>query len=231
MAVSIRSYWNNVLISWFRNVAGLERAALENGMRREMESILRTSCCHNPPTIKRIIHGYSKLMVFFSNLVVIWIFDFIFFVFLSAMASRRCRACRRAQSPNTIRSCEYVVQCCLLSAFSWCSGSCIGCILIWENSCMIIGSRLNKVIYLFVYIAIWAIQIEFDVKWFCDCVISVSASSQNVPDAIQKWNESSKFLEQNQTALSANIYEIKIRIEKIEKDVSQISTQQFWSSR
>lgn len=52
-------------------------------------------------------------------------------------------------------------------------------------------------------------------------VISVSASSQTVPEAIQKWHESSKFLEQNQTALSASIYEIKIRIEKIEKDVSQ----------
>lgn len=49
---------------------------------------------------------------------------------------------------------------------------------------------------------------------------AVSASSQNVPEAIQKWHESSKFLEQNQTALSGSIYDIKIRIEKIEKDVS-----------
>lgn len=53
---------------------------------------------------------------------------------------------------------------------------------------------------------------------------SVSASSQNVPEAIQKWHESSKFLEQNQTALSTSIYEIKMRIDKIEKDVSIVYT-------
>lgn len=51
-------------------------------------------------------------------------------------------------------------------------------------------------------------------------VFLVSASSQNVPEAIQKWHESSKFLEQNQTALSGNLYDLKIRVEKIEKDVS-----------
>lgn len=48
----------------------------------------------------------------------------------------------------------------------------------------------------------------------------VSAICLSMPDALQKLHESSKFQEQNQTAISQKIYEIQQRIENFEKEVS-----------
>lgn len=48
--------------------------------------------------------------------------------------------------------------------------------------------------------------------------LSVSAISLNVPDALQKWHESSKALEQNQTAVNQRLNEIQQRIDNFEKD-------------
>lgn len=47
---------------------------------------------------------------------------------------------------------------------------------------------------------------------------AVSAISLNVPDALQKWHESSKALEQNQTAVNQRLNEIQQRIDNFEKD-------------
>lgn len=49
-------------------------------------------------------------------------------------------------------------------------------------------------------------------------VFSVSAISLNVPDALQKWHEISKALEQNQTAVNQRLNEIQQRIDNFEKD-------------
>lgn len=49
-------------------------------------------------------------------------------------------------------------------------------------------------------------------------IISVSAISLNVPDALQKWHESSKALEQNQSAMYQRLNEIQQRIDNFEKD-------------
>lgn len=46
----------------------------------------------------------------------------------------------------------------------------------------------------------------------------MSAISLNVPDALQKWHESSKALEQNQTRVNQRINEIQQRIDNFEKD-------------
>lgn len=46
----------------------------------------------------------------------------------------------------------------------------------------------------------------------------MSAISLNVPDALQKWHESSKALEQNQTAVNQRLNEIQQRIDNFEKD-------------
>lgn len=50
------------------------------------------------------------------------------------------------------------------------------------------------------------------------CPFSVSAISLNVPDALQKWHEISKALEQNQTAVNQRLNEIQQRIDNFEKD-------------
>lgn len=46
----------------------------------------------------------------------------------------------------------------------------------------------------------------------------MSAISLNVPDALQKWHESSKALEQNQTAVNQRLNELQQRIDSFEKD-------------
>lgn len=49
-------------------------------------------------------------------------------------------------------------------------------------------------------------------------MISVSAISLSVPDALQKWHESSKALDQNQTAVNQRLNEIQQRIDNFEKE-------------
>lgn len=53
-------------------------------------------------------------------------------------------------------------------------------------------------------------------------MVSVSAISLNVPDALQKWHESSKALEQNQTAVNQRLNEIQQRIDNFEKDFANL---------
>lgn len=49
---------------------------------------------------------------------------------------------------------------------------------------------------------------------------SVSATSQHVPEALQKWHETSKALEQNQTTLSEHILEIQKALKAVNLQVS-----------
>lgn len=50
-------------------------------------------------------------------------------------------------------------------------------------------------------------------------IISVSAICLSMPETLQKLHESSKTLEQNQTAISQKIYEVQQRLETVEKEV------------
>lgn len=47
----------------------------------------------------------------------------------------------------------------------------------------------------------------------------VTATSQIVPDALQKWHETSKTLEQNQTAIYSKIMDIQQRLDNFENEV------------
>lgn len=47
----------------------------------------------------------------------------------------------------------------------------------------------------------------------------VAASSQFLPDALQKWHEATKLLEHNQTTVNNKLLEIQYRIENFEKEV------------
>lgn len=50
----------------------------------------------------------------------------------------------------------------------------------------------------------------------------MSAISLNVPEALQKWHESSKALEENQTDISRRLLEIQQRIDGFEKEIFQL---------
>ncbi|XP_035784918.1 A-kinase anchor protein 9-like isoform X3 [Anopheles albimanus] len=49
----------------------------------------------------------------------------------------------------------------------------------------------------------------------------VSATSQNVPEALQKWHETSKNLEQNQTALNGKLRDMQQRLTSFHEDLKQ----------
>lgn len=49
--------------------------------------------------------------------------------------------------------------------------------------------------------------------------VSVSAICLSMPETLQKLHESSKTLEQNQTAIGQKMYEVQQRIETVEKEV------------
>ncbi|XP_058466788.1 centrosomal protein of 128 kDa isoform X2 [Malaya genurostris] len=50
----------------------------------------------------------------------------------------------------------------------------------------------------------------------------VSATSHNVPEALQKWHESSKILEQNQTALNGRLHEIQQVLSNFSTELKQL---------
>ncbi|XP_063700693.1 uncharacterized protein LOC134830997 isoform X2 [Culicoides brevitarsis] len=51
----------------------------------------------------------------------------------------------------------------------------------------------------------------------------VSATSQHVPEALQKWHETSKALEQNQTTLSEHIQEIQSSLKSFKTQITKLS--------
>ncbi len=51
-------------------------------------------------------------------------------------------------------------------------------------------------------------------------IAKLSTSSQNVPEALQKWHETSKSLEQNQTSISSTLMAIQGRVDVFEKDLN-----------
>ena len=53
----------------------------------------------------------------------------------------------------------------------------------------------------------------------------VSASSQNVPDELQKWHETSKYVEQNQTNIYNKISDIEHRLDAVEKELKLLQVQ------
>lgn len=50
----------------------------------------------------------------------------------------------------------------------------------------------------------------------------VSVTSQAVPDELQRWHESSKWLEQNQTAAMARLAEVDQKIAALSRDMQAI---------
>lgn len=54
---------------------------------------------------------------------------------------------------------------------------------------------------------------------FITFAVSVSAICLSMPETLQKLHESSKTLEQNQTAIGQKMYEVQQRIETVEKEV------------
>lgn len=62
------------------------------------------------------------------------------------------------------------------------------------------------------------IEIKFLLIDFC----TVSATSQLLPDALQKWHATTKALEQNQSVINNKIFEIYSSLETIEKEVYNI---------
>lgn len=53
-------------------------------------------------------------------------------------------------------------------------------------------------------------------------ISKLSTSSQSVPDALQKWHETSKSLAQNQTSISSTLYAIQKRVDNFEKDLNVV---------
>ncbi|XP_065086574.1 uncharacterized protein LOC135708404 isoform X3 [Ochlerotatus camptorhynchus] len=53
-------------------------------------------------------------------------------------------------------------------------------------------------------------------------ILKVSATSQNVPEALQKWHETSKNLEQNQTALNGKLREIQQVLGNFSTELKQL---------
>ena len=51
----------------------------------------------------------------------------------------------------------------------------------------------------------------------------MSATSQNVPEALQKWHETSKFLEQNQTSLNTKLKNITQVLDNFSVEVIYLS--------
>lgn len=51
-------------------------------------------------------------------------------------------------------------------------------------------------------------------------ISKLSTSSQNVPEALQKWHETSKMLEQNQTSLSSILNAMQKRVDEFEKELN-----------
>lgn len=51
-------------------------------------------------------------------------------------------------------------------------------------------------------------------------ISKLSTSSQSVPEALQKWHETSKGLEQNQTSISSTLYAVQKRVDDLEKDLN-----------
>lgn len=50
-------------------------------------------------------------------------------------------------------------------------------------------------------------------------ISKLSTSSQSVPEALQKWHETSKVLEQNQTSISSTLYVIQKHVDDLEKEL------------
>lgn len=50
----------------------------------------------------------------------------------------------------------------------------------------------------------------------------VSACNQILPDALQQWHESSKWLEKNQSAINSKFVEVQTQLDTIEKEVLSI---------
>lgn len=48
----------------------------------------------------------------------------------------------------------------------------------------------------------------------------VSACNQLLPDALQRWHESSKWLEKNQSAINSKFVEVQTQLDNIEKEVT-----------
>lgn len=51
-------------------------------------------------------------------------------------------------------------------------------------------------------------------------ISKLSTSSQNVPEALQKWHETSKMLEQNQTTIRSTLNAMQKRVDDFEKDLN-----------
>lgn len=53
-------------------------------------------------------------------------------------------------------------------------------------------------------------------------ISKLSTSSQSVPDALQKWHETSKGLQQNQTSISSIVYALQKRVDDFEADLNTV---------
>lgn len=53
-------------------------------------------------------------------------------------------------------------------------------------------------------------------------ISKLSTSSQSVPDALQKWHETSKALQQNQTSISSIVFALQKRVDEFEKDLNTV---------
>lgn len=53
-------------------------------------------------------------------------------------------------------------------------------------------------------------------------ISKLSTNSQSVPEALQKWHETSKSLAQNQTSISSTLYAIQRRVDDLEKDLNGV---------